>query len=118
MAQFNVNKILRNPVFIGAATAAVTWYLLDEVLEKPIKKLLRGKKKKLVRNKFGEVFIYDSDTSPTGYGGWRDEEEEEHQKRIRARWEKERDEEETEEEKDRRQLADIYPGLDFDRLED
>jgi len=79
---------MRNPVFVGAATASVTWFLLDVVLEKPIKKLLRGKKKKIIKNKYGQVFVYDTDVDD-GYTIETDEEQEEREEGILERWKRE-----------------------------
>ena len=63
-----VGGILGNPAFIGAATAAITWYLLDEVFDDVLEKMFKKKKKnkghkrvKMVKNKFGEVMPYVSD---------------------------------------------------------
>ena len=69
---------LNNPAFIGAITAAVTWYLLDEVLDDSIEKLLGKKKKnkghkrvKMIKNKFGEVYPYvDDDEFGESYFGY------------------------------------------------
>lgn len=73
-----VSGILGNPVFIGALTASVTWYLLDEVLDDHIERLLGKKKKnkghkrmKMIKNKFGEVMPYIEDDEVGSYfGAW------------------------------------------------
>ena len=69
--------ILGNPAFIGAITAAVTWYVLDEVLDDHIEKLLGKKKKnkghkrvKMIKNKFGEVYPYVDDDEVGSYFGY------------------------------------------------
>lgn len=74
----NGKGILNNPAFIGAATAAITWYLLDEVFDDAIEKLLGKKKKnkghkkvKMVKNQFGEITPYIEDDEYGSYfGGW------------------------------------------------
>ena len=65
--------ILGNPALVGAVTASITWYLLDEVFDDGIEKLLGkkgkkgdgrggGKKVKMIKNKFGEVYpVVDDD---------------------------------------------------------
>jgi hypothetical protein len=70
--------ILGNPVLIGALTASITWYLLDEVLDDSIEKLLGKKKKnkghkrvKMIKNKFGEVYpVVDDDESGAYFGAY------------------------------------------------
>ena len=68
MARLN-SGILNNPVVIGVATGAITWFLFENVLEKQIKGLFgKGKKKgkRVIRNKFGEVtFVDDIDVYDT-----------------------------------------------------
>ena len=70
--------ILGNPAVIGAVTASITWYLLDEVFDDAIEKLMGKKKKnkghkrvKMVKNKFGEVMPYVEDDEMGSYfGAW------------------------------------------------
>ncbi len=68
--------LLGNPAVIGALTASITWYLLDEVLDDTIEKLLGKKKKnkghkrvKMIKNKFGEVYPYVDDDE-SYFGAW------------------------------------------------
>ena len=74
--------ILGNPAVIGAVTASITWFLLDEVFDDAIEKLLGkkgkkggrggggGKKVKMIKNKFGEVYPVVDDDFDSYYGAY------------------------------------------------
>ena len=60
---------MKSPAFIGAVTAAVTWYVMDEILDDHIERLLGKKKrnkghrrKRVVRNHMGMMMpVYEDD---------------------------------------------------------